>query len=176
MKNLDTRSLDAYAQSSGWYRNYFAEEVVGRFDQPLLPRMSDPARPTMKRKWVGYEVMLDVFPDVIAYGILLLPRDLKPDEKRPVVVCQHGLEGRPQDVVAGDQRYHNFASGWRNAASSRLRRRTLHFHRPLPHAATQEQSDQENAVLDDRSAAPADRQLAEDPAECGPPSESASMA
>src|SRR5262249_17386077 len=25
-------------------------------------------------------------------------KDLKPGEKRPVVVCQHGLEGRPQDV------------------------------------------------------------------------------
>ena len=31
-------------------------------------------------------------------GILILPRDLKPGEKRPVVVCQHGLEGRPQAV------------------------------------------------------------------------------
>ncbi len=36
---------------------------------------------------------------VIAYGILLLPKDLKPGERRPVVVCQHGLEGRPQDVA-----------------------------------------------------------------------------
>ena len=37
--------------------------------------------------------MLDLYPDVFAYGILLLPKDLKPGEKRPVVVCQHGLEG-----------------------------------------------------------------------------------
>ena len=44
---------------------------------------------------------MDVFPDVIAYGILLLPKDIKPGEKRPVVVCQHGLEGRPQDVADG---------------------------------------------------------------------------
>ncbi len=50
-------------------------------------------------KWKGYEVTLDLYPDVFAYGILLLPKDLKPGEKRPVVVCQHGLEGRPQDVV-----------------------------------------------------------------------------
>src|SRR5262249_48574994 len=50
-------------------------------------------------RWTGYEVVLDVFPDVIAYGILLLPKDLKEGEKRPVVVCQHGLEGRPQDTI-----------------------------------------------------------------------------
>src|SRR5262249_56786656 len=49
-------------------------------------------------KWDGWEVTLDLHPDVFASGILLLPKDLKPGEKRPVVVCQHGLEGRPQDV------------------------------------------------------------------------------
>ena len=54
---------------------------------------------------------MDVYPDVIAYGILLLPKDLKPDERRPVVVCQHGLEGRPQHVIMGDQgAYHDFAA------------------------------------------------------------------
>ena len=48
-------------------------------------------------------------PNVFAYGILLLPKDLKPGEKRPVVVCQHGLEGRPQDVCNPDKRtqYYN---------------------------------------------------------------------
>ena len=43
--------------------------------------------------------MLDVWPEVFAYGVLLLPKDLKPGERRPVVVCQHGLEGRPSDVA-----------------------------------------------------------------------------
>ena len=43
--------------------------------------------------------MLDVYPDVFAWGILLLPNDIKPGERRPVVVCQHGLEGVPADVV-----------------------------------------------------------------------------
>jgi hypothetical protein len=47
---------------------------------------------------VGFEVVLDVWPDVYAYGILLVPRDLKDGERRPVVVCQHGLEGRPQVI------------------------------------------------------------------------------
>jgi dienelactone hydrolase len=38
---------------------------------------------------------------VIAYGILTLPKDLdlSSGEKRPVVVCQHGLEGTPQDLI-----------------------------------------------------------------------------
>jgi hypothetical protein len=52
---------------------------------------------------VGYEVVLDVYPDVIASGILLLPKSLKPDERRPVVVCQHGLEGVPMDTISGPE-------------------------------------------------------------------------
>ena len=46
-------------------------------------------------KFSGYEVTLDVWRDVFAYGVLLVPKDLKPGERRPGVVCQHGLEGRP---------------------------------------------------------------------------------
>ena len=32
---------------------------------------------------------MDVWPDVIATGILLVPKGIKPGERRPVVVCQH---------------------------------------------------------------------------------------
>src|SRR5262249_25661928 len=48
----------------------------------------------------GYELVLDLYPpDVITYGILLIPKDLKPGERRPLVVCQHGLEGLAQEAA-----------------------------------------------------------------------------
>ena len=77
--------------------------MIGRFDYPLEKPNPRSRKSYETEKWTGYEVVLDVFPDVFAYGILCLPKDLKPGEKRPVVVCQHGLEGRPQDVI-GEQR------------------------------------------------------------------------
>ena len=40
-----------------------------------------------------------MYDEVFAYGTFLVPNDIKPGEKRPVVVCQHGLEGRPQDIT-----------------------------------------------------------------------------
>ena len=47
----------------------------------------------------------------MAAGILLVPKDLKTGERRPVVVAQHGLEGTPKDVVEGDVgAYHDFAA------------------------------------------------------------------
>ncbi|MFM7070410.1 MAG: dienelactone hydrolase family protein, partial [Planctomycetota bacterium] len=90
---LDTSSSDKYAKSVEWYRDYFRTEVVGAFDHQLLPAEPRSRRAYDHEKWTGYEVVLDVFPDVIAYGVLLVPKDLKQGEKRPVVVCQHGLEG-----------------------------------------------------------------------------------
>jgi len=111
MNKLDTSSLDKYAQSVEWYREFFRREVIGWFDDDRLPFNPRTRKSYDTEKWTGYEVVLDVWPDVFAYGILLLPKDLKPGEKRPVVVCQHGLEGRPQDVIIGGNRaYNEFAS------------------------------------------------------------------
>ena len=103
--------LEKYEETAKEYRKFFAEEVIGKFDYKPLPFNARSRKSYDKEKWTGYEVVLDVFPDVIAYGILLLPKDLKEGEKRPVVVCQHGLEGRPQHVIEGDQpAYHDFAA------------------------------------------------------------------
>jgi hypothetical protein len=85
--------------------------VLGRFDEPRLPMNARTRKAYDTDKFTGYEVVLDVFPDVFAYGVLLLPKDLKEGEKRPVVVCQHGLEGRPQETITGDSKYyHDFAA------------------------------------------------------------------
>ncbi|MCX7048471.1 MAG: dienelactone hydrolase family protein, partial [Candidatus Sumerlaeota bacterium] len=111
MARLNTDSLEKYEASVAGYREFFQNEVIGHFDDPLLPPTPRSRKAYDTEKWVGYEVVLDVFPDVFAYGILCLPKNIAAGEKRPVVVCQHGLEGRPQDVVTGDKRaYHDFAA------------------------------------------------------------------
>jgi dienelactone hydrolase len=110
-QRLDTTSLAAFEKSIVPYREYFRDQVIGAFPDPVLPPAPRTRKVYDQPKWVGYEVVLDVFPDVIAYGILLLPKDIGPAERRPVVVCQHGLEGRPQDTIIGDHRaYHDFAA------------------------------------------------------------------
>ncbi|HKB06601.1 MAG TPA: hypothetical protein VKD90_30675, partial [Gemmataceae bacterium] len=113
LAKADLSSPAAWEKSQEWYRNYFWEEVIGK-----LPEPTEPLNPRSRElydtpKWKGYEVMLDLYPDVFAYGILLLPKDLKEGEKRPVVVCQHGLEGKPTDVCNPKERtkyYNSFAA------------------------------------------------------------------
>ena len=108
--NLDCTSLETFEATIEPYREYFAKEVIGRFDNELLPFNARSRLSYDEPGWKGYEVVLDVFQDLIAYGILLLPDDLEWGERRPVVVCQHGLEGRPQYVVEGTtEAYNTFA-------------------------------------------------------------------
>ncbi|MFN0169996.1 MAG: dienelactone hydrolase family protein [Bryobacteraceae bacterium] len=104
-------SIESFVKSGEPYREFLRSEIVGVFEYQL-----EPANPRTRLlydepEFRGYEVTLDVFPDVILYGILLVPRDLQPGEKRPVVVCQHGLEGRAKFTTEGDSvSYRAFAA------------------------------------------------------------------
>lgn len=113
-KDLKTDSLESFEADIERYREIFRDEVVGKFDRQLLAANPRSRKFQEGPKTISYEVVLDVFPNVFAYGILTLPKDLDldGDEKRPVVVCQHGLEGRPQDVVGepGYRAYKAFAT------------------------------------------------------------------
>jgi dienelactone hydrolase len=108
----DASTPETWAESCKWYRDYFHDEVIGRAEPASLPANPRTRKILDEPKFTGYEIVLDVWPDVFAYGVLLLPKDLQPGERRPVVVCQHGLEGRPDVVV--DPRikglYHSFGA------------------------------------------------------------------
>jgi len=108
----DSSSPERWNQSTRFFRDYIWDEVIGRLPPPSLPANPRTRLIYDEPKFRGYEVVLDVWPDVFAYGILLVPKDLRPGERRPVVVCQHGLEGRASDVAgpqANERYYHRFA-------------------------------------------------------------------
>jgi dienelactone hydrolase len=95
---VDRSSPEAWTKSVEPLRKEFQEELIGKLAEPYLPLEAKTVPLFDEPKWTGYAVELPVLPDVVASGILLLPKDLQAGEKRPVVVCQHGLEGRPEDV------------------------------------------------------------------------------
>ena len=108
----DTSSLEKWEETCTELKTYFWDEVIGRCPAPDVPANPRTRLIYDEPKFKGYEVVLDVYKDVYAYGILLLPNDLESDEKRPVVVCQHGLEGRPQDTADPNIQsvYHSYAA------------------------------------------------------------------
>lgn len=105
------RSADGFAESVDKFRDYFRDEILGRFEDRLLPANPRTRQIYDREKWTGYDVVLDVYPDVFAWGVLLLPKEMKPGEKRPVVVCQHGRNGIPKMLIEGDDKaYHGYAA------------------------------------------------------------------
>ena len=104
---LDTSSLDAYQASVEPFRQEFHEDVIGRVE---LERQSANPRSrwvSESPKWQRFEVVVDVFDGLFAYGLLTVPTGIAEGERRPVVVCQHGLEGRSQSLI-GKERYHYY--------------------------------------------------------------------
>ncbi len=94
---------DAWKAAQKEARRHFEEDVIGKLPTNFLPPNARSRMVLEKEKWTAYDVVLDVHPDVFAWGVLLLPKDLKPGERRPVVVCQHGLEGLPMDTITDDK-------------------------------------------------------------------------
>jgi len=106
-----THSPEKFIEGAKPFRRRFWEEAMGRFDEPMLPFNARTRKVAENGKWTAYDVVLDVFPDLFAWGVLVLPKDLKPGERRPVVVCQHGRNGVPRDTLdAGNTAYNNFAA------------------------------------------------------------------
>jgi len=100
------------------FKDQLWDEVIGRFPKASLPANARSRKIYEQPKWTGYDVTLDVWPDVFAWGVLLLPKDLQAGERRPVVVCQHGLEGVPADTITEDNS--NRAYGYYKAFAARL--------------------------------------------------------
>ena len=102
------QGAEAWNEARKEFQTELSDEVIGAFQEAEVPLKPRSRKIMENEKFTGYDVMLDVFPDVFAWGVLLLPNDLKPGEKRPVVVCQHGLEGVPMDVITTDEKNPSF--------------------------------------------------------------------
>src|SRR5690606_19631366 len=103
-------SPDHFIEEGKKYRDYFWEEVLGKFEEPYLSPNPRSRKVYDKELWTGYEVFLDVYKDFIAPGVLLIPKDFKEGEKRPVVVVQHGRNGVPQTLIEGNTSYYDLAA------------------------------------------------------------------
>ena len=108
---LPTHPPEKFVEGAKRFRESFRDEAMGRFDEPLLPFNARTRVVKETEKWTAYDVVLDVYPELFAWGLLVLPKGIKPGERRPVVVCQHGRDGIPRNLLDGDK------TGYRNVAA-----------------------------------------------------------
>ena len=115
------RQTKDWAAATRPWREQFRTEIIGHLPVPGTPPVVRTRRIAETSSWIGYDVVLDVAPDLIAWGYLLVPKAIAPGERRPVVVCQHGLEGLPEDVINDDRNAR--AYGFYKAFGARLAER-----------------------------------------------------
>ena len=99
MSQLDMSSLDAYEQSTKFYKEYLESEILGKFDKEFLPLNVRSRQAYEADEIVGYEVVMDLYPGMFVYGLLFLPKNLQPGEKYPTVVVQHGRNTRVEELL-----------------------------------------------------------------------------
>ncbi len=109
-KPLPLNSLEDYEKRAAVERGRFWNEVIGRLPDPGVPANPRSRVVRETENVVIHEVVLDVWQDVFAWGWLALPKDLREGEKRPVIVCQHGLEGLPEHCYETDESTRAFAA------------------------------------------------------------------
>lgn len=102
---------EAFIASTQNYREKFAAEGMGRFDSPLASPNARTRKVAESDQWTAYDVVLDVHDSLFAWGTLVAPKNMQPDERRPVVVCQHGRNGLPRDTIDNHTTaYNDFAA------------------------------------------------------------------
>lgn len=108
----DRSSVEAWTASVEPYREHVWRDLIGRLPEPSAPPHARTRLLYEEPLFRGYEVVLDVWNDVPAYGILLVPKAIPNGGKFAAIVCQHGLEGRPKDIAdphGGNPIYKQFA-------------------------------------------------------------------
>jgi len=98
-KTRPTLPAARFIEGARPYRERFRRDGVGVFDAAYLPLNPRTRKVAETARWTAWDVVLDVWPDVFAWGVLVVPKDLAPGERRPVVVVQHGRNGLPRDTI-----------------------------------------------------------------------------
>lgn len=97
----DFSSPAAYETSLASKREaYF--DMVGVYPPPSGPVTAKSVRVYDEPGFTGYRLQVKLYDNVHSYGILCVPKGIKPGERRPVVFVSHGLAGKPEDSIGLD--------------------------------------------------------------------------
>jgi dienelactone hydrolase len=94
----DTSSIENYRK---WAQPKLEEYLdrIGRYpkgDGPLDPRS---VKVYDNDELTAYRLSLRLYEGVHEYGIVAIPKNMKPGERRPLVFVQHGQGGKPEDAL-----------------------------------------------------------------------------
>jgi dienelactone hydrolase len=102
--SLQTRWSADYSSPAAYERSIAAKreayfDLIGHYAPPDGPLDAKSVQVYDEPEFSGFRLSIRVYAGVQAYGILLVPKGMKPGEKRPVVLVQHGLAGLPESAL-----------------------------------------------------------------------------
>jgi hypothetical protein len=68
----------------------------------LLPPVAHTRQVRETPRATLYELLIEAWPGVHTWAWLALPKDITPGQQRPLIVCQHGLDGLPEHCYETD--------------------------------------------------------------------------
>jgi dienelactone hydrolase len=98
---------DKFIEGARPYRERFRTDGIGAFDEPYLPLNPRTRKVGETDTWTAWDVVLDVWPDVFAWGVIVIPKGIAAGERRPVVVVQHGRNGLPRETIDRQVPFYN---------------------------------------------------------------------
>ena len=77
-RKLPTNDVNNWTEQCDPHRRHLWQNVIGQFPAANLPANPRSRKILETEKWTCYEVVLDVWRDVFAWGYLLVPKDIRP--------------------------------------------------------------------------------------------------
>ena len=110
-KTRPTLPPEKFIEGARPYRERFRKDGIGVFDVPYIAINPRTRKIAETDRWAAWDVVLDVWPDVFAWGVLVVPKTIAAGERRPVIVVQHGRNGLPRDTIdRQSSSYNDFGS------------------------------------------------------------------
>ncbi len=95
---LDTSSIERYRETVKPKLEAYLD-MLGRYPPADGPLDARSVKVYDEPAFTGYRLSVRLYDGVHAYGILLLPKSLRPGERRPVVFTQHGFSSNPEEAL-----------------------------------------------------------------------------
>jgi len=106
-KSRPTWPAEKFIEGARSYRERFRKDGIGAFDAPYVPLNPRTRKIGETDRWEAWDVVLDVWPDVFAWGVIVVPKGIAAGERRPVVVVQHGRNGLPRETIDRHVSFYN---------------------------------------------------------------------
>lgn len=114
------RDAEQWRRAAAPLERRIREDVIGELPAEACPPQPRTRLLTETPDYRAWDVRLEVRPEFPARGELLLPSRIAPGARLPLIVLQHGLQGRPRDLYAQPQDSRAFAT-YRNYAETLVR-------------------------------------------------------